>query len=112
MIRAADVQKADRIEREKRRIADEEARRRREEIERQRREEEEKFKTLERQVEAWTKSQQIRAFVEAVKVSAVRVGVSIETGSELEQWIAWANRQAERIDPIKESKPCAPTYKK
>ena len=101
LIKAAEVQKADRIEREKRRAADEEARRRREEIERQRREEEERFKTLERQVEAWTKSQQIRAFVEAVRAAAVTARGPIEPGSDLDRWIEWALKQAEQINPIK-----------
>ena len=101
LIKAAEVQKADRIEREKRRAADEEADRRREEIERQRIEAEERFKTLERQVEAWTKSQQIRAFVEAVKASTVKARGPIEQETDLDRWIEWAMKQADRINPIK-----------
>ena len=102
LIKAAEVQKADRIERERRRAADEEARRRREEIERQGREEEERLKTLERQVEAWTKSQQIRTFVEAVRTVAVQKDGKIMPGSDLEKWMEWAVRMADRIDPLRD----------
>lgn len=100
LIKAAELKKADRLERERRNAAEEEARRRREEIEKQRKEEEERFRTLERQVEAWTKCQQIRTFVEAVKTSAVKEKGSIEPGSDLDRWIEWAMKQADRLNPL------------
>ena len=101
LIKVAEAEKADRLEWERRRAAEEEERRRREETEMRKRGEEEKFRNLERQVAAWTKSNQIRAFVEALTATAVRESGAIEPGSELDKWTEWANKQADRIDPIR-----------
>jgi hypothetical protein len=101
LIKVAETEKADRLEWERRRAEEEEARQRREEIERRKRKERERYEQLLKQVDAWTKSNQIRLFVEAVKISAVREAGSIESGSDLDQWIQWANQQADRTDPIR-----------
>ena len=92
LIKAAEVQKADRIEREKRRAADEEAHRRREEIERQRREEEERFKTLERQVECMDEKPADKGVCRGRTAAAIQRKGAIEPGSDLDQWIEWAKQ--------------------
>ena len=97
LMRVAEAEKAERLEWERRRAEEEEARQRREEIERRKRKERERYEQLLKQVDAWTRSNQIRAFVEAVKTSAVREAGSIEPGSDLDQWIQWANQHADRM---------------
>lgn len=101
LIKIAEAKKAKRRERERREAEEEEERRQHEEIQRRKRQEQEQYEQLLKQVNAWTRSNQIRAFVEAVTASAIREKGSI--GSELDQWIQWANQQADRIDPLRGS---------
>jgi hypothetical protein len=90
-----------RLQREREERERQEAELRRIEAERQRREELERRQRLERQVESWTKAQQVRAFVEEVERRAQAKDKSTEPGSELAEWIAWARRHADRLDPLK-----------
>jgi hypothetical protein len=55
--------------------------------------EEKKIKVLEREAIAWQRAERIRKYVAAVRESAVK-----DAG-----WIEWAERQADRIDPLKPS---------
>ena len=96
-----------------------EDRRKREEEERRRREweiervgkldliakEEEKLKKLDRQVDGWHRSQQIRAFLEAVRTEWIAVHGGIPYGSDVASWVEWASQQADRLDPLKTSPP-------
>jgi hypothetical protein len=95
LMRIAEAEKAERLEWEQRRAEEEEEQRRRAEIERRKRKEKERYEQLLSQVDAWTRSNQIRLFVEAVKASAARESGSIESGSDLDRWIQWANQQSE-----------------
>jgi len=54
---------------------------------------------------AWEESRQIRTYIEAVKQNALAQNKDIGKESELGKWIAWAQKQADRIDPLKESPP-------
>jgi hypothetical protein len=71
-----------------------------EEEERRRRQEEERFKILEEQVANWRKSQNIHQYVEAVcKMTMWKFG-SIEPNSDLDMWVKWATRQANKHAPL------------
>ncbi len=81
----------------------EEERRQREEQERIRREEAARLQALEQEVADWQRAARIRAYVEAVRQTAVQSKDAIEAGSELDRWLAWALQQADRIDPLQAS---------
>ncbi len=97
----ADAKRARRLQREREERERQEAERLRIEAERQRREELERRQLLERQVESWTKAQQVRAFVDEVERRAQAKDKSTEPGAKLAEWIAWARRHADRLDPLK-----------
>ncbi len=100
LIQAASVKREHRIQCEK--WAREQAERERRQREWQKRKEadERQLWALFTDAECWQKSQQIRAYVQAVKESAEQTLGGIELGSPLEQWIGWALRQANRLDPL------------
>jgi len=83
-------------------LTTQEERRQCEESERIRREEEEKMKVLDREVASWQRSQQIRSYIEAVKKWGIQKYGEIKPDSELHQWLTWATRQADRLDPLVE----------
>jgi hypothetical protein len=66
--------------------------------------EEKKIKTLEREAVRWERAERIREYVEAVRRDAVRKTNSEERAKILER-VKWAERQADRIDPLKPSPP-------
>ena len=105
LVRAAAQKKADRAERERREREWEEERRYREERARLCREEQARVEALEKDVGNWHKSQQIRAYVGAVRKDAIKKHGKITPGSELDEWLMWANQQANRFDPLTESPP-------
>lgn len=94
-----------------------ERRLRREQEERERREREEhrqemrrlielekaKLKELGEEVDSWHKSQRIRKYVDAARQSAVAQHGRINPGSEMDEWLIWAEKQADRLDPLVES---------
>ena len=92
------------IEIEAKRKADHEAwlerARKREEQERLAREKEARIQTLKQQVEAWRRSQDIRAFVEAVRQATVESGGEIIPESDIGRWIIWALETADQLDPL------------
>ena len=102
LIKAAIAIKHLRMERQQRELKWQEERRQREESERIRREEEEKMKVLDREVASWQRSQQIRSYIEAVKKWGIQKYGEIKPDSELHQWLTWATRQADRLDPLVE----------
>ena len=65
--------------------------------------EQEQIKALEREAARWRRGRRIRAYVEAVKEHALRRHGSTEPGSPLDQWLKWAHRYADGIDPLKET---------
>ncbi len=102
LIKAAMAIKHLRAERERREREWQEQRRRREEADRIRREEEEKLKDLDREVESWQRSQKIRSYIEAVKKWGIQKYGEIKPESKLQQWLTWATKQADRLDPLVE----------
>lgn len=96
----------------RRRREEEEARRRREAYERERaeklrqiREEEQRLEQLEAEVEAWHRSQRIRAFVDAVRETASPENGQDGKEDQVDEWIAWATSYADRFDPLVEAAP-------
>lgn len=58
-----------------------------------------RLETLLTQAESWRRSKLIRELIEAVRQSQSAPG-PIEPGSQLAQWIEWATKQADRLDPL------------
>jgi len=67
----------------------------------QREEEEQRVRTLEQQVDRWTRAAQVRAFADEAERRASAKGVPVTPASELGEWLAWARRHADRLDPFK-----------
>jgi hypothetical protein len=67
--------------------------------------EQSKVNALRNAAARWSRAQQIRAFICAATDAAVQNGQPIEPGSPFGEWILWAERQADRLDPLKESPP-------
>lgn len=96
----AEVRKRAAEEREKQRIAEERAN-----LEKSIKTEQSKVNALRNAAARWSRAQQIRAFVCAATDEAVQNGQAIEPGSPFGEWVLWAERQADRLDPLKESPP-------
>ncbi len=54
---------------------------------------------------AWEKARQIRVYIETIRQDAVIRGKDAGEESELGKWLAWAHKQADRLDPLKKSPP-------
>jgi hypothetical protein len=67
--------------------------------------EQSKVNALRNAAARWSRAERIRAFICAASEAAVQNGQSIEPGSPFGEWILWAERQADRLDPLKESPP-------
>jgi hypothetical protein len=63
-------------------------------------EEEERIRVLDQQVDGWARAQQLRAFIDEVERRASAKGVSMTSRAELSEWLAWARRHADRLDPF------------
>lgn len=85
----------------------EEARLRREaelqqmEEDRRRREEEEQRKHLEAQAEIWVRSRNFRSFLEACEHKMIEQLGGVTPDSPEAEWLEWARRHADRLDPLK-----------
>jgi hypothetical protein len=95
-------QKAWELEWERRRKEEEERVRQAEEIKRKQELERQKIQALERDAINWQKSQIIRSYVEASKQAYVAKNGEIKSGSEFDQWVAWASQEAGRLNPLKD----------
>lgn len=100
LIKTAIAIKHLRVERERRDREWQEERRKREEAERIWQEEQEKMKALDREIAAWQRSQQIRSYIDAVKKCGIQKYGEIKPESKLQQWLTWATKQADRLDPL------------
>jgi hypothetical protein len=105
LMKAAEIIKKNRIEREKRELEWQERRRRHEELEKVRWEEEARIKELNEEVSSWSKSQQIRAYTEAFKKAVIQLYGEMVPGGKQDKWLTWANEYADRIDPLVISEP-------
>lgn len=100
MIKVADRIGKERIERAERERRWQEERER-EETERKRQlAEEKRLQDLERQAILWTKSQQLYQYIHAVKDRANKKSYNEDTQAMVEEWIEWAIKHAENLDPI------------
>jgi len=82
MVLVADAKRTEQAMAERRRRELQEAERRRIEAEVRRREEAEKLKRLEDEAQAWSKSQRLRAYIDAVEREAIARGLPLEPGTE------------------------------
>lgn len=64
-----------------------------------------KVRALVRAAAEWSRAEKIRTFVNAAREAAAQNGQSAEPGSPFGDWIVWAEQQADRVDPLKESPP-------
>ena len=87
-------------EKERERLAREQS-----ELEERLKAEKSKVLALTRAAAGWSRAEQIRSFVAAARDAAIQNGLSVEPGSPFGEWIAWAEQQADRVDPLKESPP-------
>jgi hypothetical protein len=62
-----------------------------------------KVRALGQAAARWSRAEQIRAFVFAVREAAAANGQAVEPSSPLGDWVIWAGQQADRMDPLKES---------
>ena len=109
--KAAAAKKADRIERERRQREWEEQERRREVLKRQIEREQKRLDALNDQANAWQEAQQLRAYIQAVRSAEYYPQAAILGGRDLDEWCAWAQEQANRLDPTVSSPPSVLDYK-
>jgi hypothetical protein len=100
IVMTAKTKRAWRMKEEQEKLERQERIRQQEEQERMRKEEENRFQALDREVSAWQKSKQIRSYLHAVRMDALQRFGIIMPGSQLDQWLSWAEKQADRIDPL------------
>src|SRR5207237_1598972 len=96
----ADAKRTQQAAAERRQREWQEAERRRQEAEARRRHEAERLARLEAEAVAWSKSQQVRAYVTAVERDAIERGLAVEPGTEIHTWLGWARAHADHLDPI------------
>lgn len=101
LIRVAAISKAKDLEWKERERKWAEERRRQEEQEKLRREEAARLKALEEEALAWHRSNQIRAYVEAIREAAAHRDGNMQPDQKLHDWVSWALQQADRMDPLK-----------
>ena len=68
-------------------------------------EEEDRIDWVLEESEGWAKSQVLRDFIRARRIAMQARGVDIGPDTEAGQWLAWATRQADRLDPLTKSPP-------
>ena len=64
-----------------------------------------KVDKLQADAAAWEESRQLRAYLEAVRQDALARGKDVNKEGKLGHWLAWAHKQADRLDLLKESPP-------
>jgi len=105
LVKAAVVIRCHRLKREEERKIREAEEKRRAELRRQREEEQEKFDQLLQDAQAWDQCQKIRSFIEAVREKTLRTKKILAPDNTTGKWIAWAEQQADRLDPLIDSPP-------
>lgn len=101
LLKVADALRARRLKREEEERREIAALRRREAQERRRQEELAKRNALIREAENWSKAQQLRTYLAAVKEAVLAKHGSIQEGSQMDQWLTWAYQQADSLDPLR-----------
>ena len=55
---------------------------------------------LEDEAANWAKAQQLRAYLTALKAMLTAKHGEVQSGSQADQWLAWAQQHADRLDPL------------
>jgi hypothetical protein len=105
LVKAAETSVGLREENARREREAKEAERRRREAEERQRQEAARVQDFNDKLAAWEQAERVRAFVAAVRADAARRGVAVEPGGELDRWLAWAARRADRVDPLAATEP-------
>ena len=69
------------------------------------REEEKRVTALLAEVDKWRRSQEVTAYLKAVREALIAKNGQIAEGSDVQKWLAWAEQQADRLDPLVKSPP-------
>jgi len=100
LLKVAYVVRAERLRREEEYRARVEVQRRQWVEEEQRKKEEARRNYLIKETEAWAQARDIRTYVTAFREKFVARYGDIQAGSQVDQWIRWACRQADSLDPL------------
>jgi hypothetical protein len=100
LLMVAHVVRAERLQREAEHRARLEAQRREWAEEERRKKEEARRNYLVMEAEAWAQARTIRTYVTAFRENFVARSGDIQAGSLVDQWICWACRQADSLDPL------------
>jgi len=88
-----------------RRQAEEELRRKREELQQRQKAEQARVDELVKHANSWRQSQIIRDCLDAARRMLVARDGAVPTEGEAAEYLAWAERQADRLDPLAKSPP-------
>ena len=97
---------AERVSKEKQAAEQRESQRRAEEraqLHQRIKAEESRVRALHHATANWLRAEHLRSFVSAARDSARQGGQPCEVGTQFGNFLAWAEQQADRIDPLKES---------
>lgn len=97
-----------RVDREKREREEQRKREemaRQEELARLRSEEQKRVDKLKADASSWQEAQRIRSYIAAVQASAAKGVGPFHPEGGLQEWLTWAEKQADRLDPLTESPP-------
>jgi len=103
LMKAAEVAKVQRLEAEQRQREYQERKRQRRQLAERRETEEKYLKWLLAGVKGWITSQNIRSYLQSMRDAAMERYGEIHPESRLAQWMAWAEEQADRQDPLVQS---------
>jgi hypothetical protein len=101
LLKVADLLKAQRLKREEEERLRVEAQRQHEEEERRKQEERDKRDALLKEADSWARSQRLRDYISAVKSALVAKYGTPQLGSEADQWLTWADKEADQLDPLR-----------
>ena len=105
LIQVSELHRIKEIQRKQEMLKGQELELKRRNLEKEINAEKEKVKEFELQVDAFYKSYQMRLYIQGVKENYEKQNGIIKEGSEMFKWLKWANEQADRVDPLKESPP-------
>ncbi len=100
LLKVAEAARARRLKQEQEEQIRREAERRRQEEAQKRQQELASRQKLEQEAASWTKAQQLRAYLAALKDMLNAKHGEIQSGSQADQWLTWAHQHADRRDPL------------
>ncbi len=60
----------------------------------------ERRKAIEEFIPRWRMAKELRAYMADIRAIVDDAGLSIESGSEMDEWLRWCDGYAERVDPL------------